>query len=771
MIEETDKLKHRKRERIIDLVLLFLIPLLMVFLLEGNSRNGTYAVFQWLSMNPFLFFCNYLLMLAMCLLLSVFRRQSVRALFMVFFCLLCSLFGIASYYKMLYRMEPVFLTDITQISDAMAVLTGLRFDIDIRRIAAWSVCGVLGMMIAFVGLKRFEHRRRWIPALFGVAMLVWLPSQYTFGLANGANRYDMVDHARNEGSLYTLIAMENHRQDLMHVDYHEDEVRAVYRDLQQKVQKVMPAETPNIVLILSESFADQAYLSKYLSLKQPLTPYYDTLMKESLSGQLRVPNIGGGTSESEFEVLTGLKSQYEINPYAMGLPAMNSMASVLREKGYNTTAIHWYAGVYYNRYNNLKKLGFDSFYTTDTTSKSFEKIGMFISDREHYASIMEQLKASDEKDFVFTLTMQNHGGYDYDDFRETYGAELFITDQLTTQGELIVNNFCYLVQQSDRALETFIEELREFDEPTMVVFFGDHIPPFGLAAYEELGISTKDEIGYLTPYFIWSNREDLHGELDMNAYQLGVHALTLAGMNDDPFMRYVEELREDGATKDEAYDLLSYDALFGKQYAYDEGALSPENMEFHIGGEMELLGFDAIQIGERIYLRPHMKNQNQKFKLLVNNQLRDTRYVPVSSNPLTLGCVMTRSGSTEYNRSNLLTFENTNDLLVKCGVLAYEELTLDTAEYSLIEEKSSTSYYLFRSDHSFDIEVSTAVLMDGEPWQWQPTYSISAAKQYGFDSEGRLYLAISKNQLRNSSSDSLKALLKEREAVLCMFLE
>ena len=75
----------------------------------------------------------------------------------------------------------------------------------------------------------------------------------------------------------------------------------------------------------------------------------------------------------------------------MGLPPVSSLASVLRDRGYEATAIHWYNGVYYNRYHNLRMLGFDSFFTLDTTVTPFEKKGMFVSDEEHYRAILHQL--------------------------------------------------------------------------------------------------------------------------------------------------------------------------------------------------------------------------------------------------------------------------------------------------------------------------------------------------------------------------------------------
>ncbi|NLO85281.1 MAG: sulfatase-like hydrolase/transferase [Clostridiales bacterium] len=811
MIEEITPIKTKKRERAASVALLFIVPLILILLLEGYSRNSFGSMVMWIRKSPFLFLCNYALMLSVYLMLYVFKKESTRAAIVVVLGLLASLLGMANYYKMLYRMEPVFLTDITQVRDAMATLTGMQFDIDTRRIIAWCVCSVVVLVIALIGLKKYEHRRRWIPALIGLAMLVWLPTQYTFKLANGTNRYDMVDHAKNEGSLYTLIAMENHRHDLMRLDYKEEDVRSKYRQLQEgpglaegglsdgladgKSNTVPPnealadgksnddpnpntvppsearqkGEAPNVIFVLAESFADEAYLSKYLNLTQSLTPFYDTLMDEALSGQLYVPKIGGGTSETEFEVLTGMKSQYAINPYSMGLPPTSSVASVLGAKGYEATALHWYAGVYYNRYNNLKMLGFDSFHTTDTSAKDFQKTGMFVSDEEHFSSVMNQLRSTEERDFIFTLTMQNHGGYEYDDFRETYGASQLFSDQLTPASEVIVNNFCYLVTQTDIALEKFIQELRAFQEPTIVVFFSDHIPPFGRAVFDELGISMQDDTSHLTPYFIWSNDENLSEHLDLKAYQLGAHALTIAGLNDDPFLHYVEELRAAGVADDSTYDLLSYDALFGKQYAYNEGNLSPKNENFQIGGEMKLLSIDTAVIDERIYLRPNMSAADQKFKLEVNGKKQDTYMMRKTDQPIEIRCVLANSSGQEYNHSNTLVFENSDDLVGSGGYLSSEKISLTNCEFELVEGKKSDGFYLFQSKDVFSSKVNTAMVSDGEFIQWQPIYGIVKAGQYGFDEQKKLTISVGKKSLPEPTPEALGDLLAQKNTILYIF--
>ncbi len=761
--------------RPLDAALTFAGPLFLLLMLEGYSRADFSAAFAWMAREPFLCAVNYGLFLGVCLLLSVIRSDRLRAAVTLLLALLCALMGIANHYKILYRLEPLLFTDVTQLADARATLTGLAFDIDGAAIVRVCVLFAAAIALCCALLKKRQAVRPVLPALFGLALLCWLPFQCTFELANGSVRTDMVDHARNEGSLYAAVAMENHRRALMRLDYDETDVRAQYRELMDQAGARTGAEPvskrPNIIFVLWESFADEAFLSQYLDLTEPLMPFYQQLEKSGQTGRLYVPKLGGGTSETEFEVLTGLRSKYAINPYSMGLPPINSLASTLRAKGYASTAIHWYSGVYYNRYKNLRMEGFDAFYTTDTTTKAFQRTGMFTSDAEHFRSIMEQLRTSEGRDFVFCLTMQNHGGYAYDDFRKAYGANVPFSNQLSAESELIVSNYCWLLRQSDDALRAFIGELERFDEPVLLVLFGDHIPPFGADVFEELGITAQGDAGHLTPYLIWSNAEALRGQRDMYAYQLGAYALTLAGLNDDPFLSYVERLREGGVEEDARYDLLSYDALFGRQYAYREGGLSPENPSFQIGGRMELTGFDAAEIGDAVYVRPRLAIKDQAYKLCVDGAVRDTCRIQKTGQTLTLQCVMTNSNGTRLNESNSQVYAGTDELLRQSGELAYQATPLWESDYELTRNLWYQNYCVFQSTEPFEAGRSTAATLDGEELQWQPVYGVGKAGQYGVDADGTVCLAVEKSALREYglTGEGLRAYLKRHRAQLIVF--
>ena len=639
-------------------------PICMLFLLEGFSRNNLLHVFEWLFQYPMAFLYSLGLIAGICLLPAWMKSTRAHHLMLLLGAFLSAVYGMVNHYKLIYRLEPILLTDVTQIQEALEV-AALGFDINWVMIALvlLAFAAVLVLLLRF--LPRRQVKRRFVLPVLGAALILWLSSMGNFSLFIHHNATDMNEQASKNGSLFTLIAMDRYRTSLMNIDYQQEEVEAVYARIQQEAPAADPdVKKPNIILVLSESFTDEAILGQYLDLTEPLMPFYQSLMPECRRGLVYVPKAGGGTSESEFEVLSALRSKYALNPYSIGLPPIRSIADILGDKGYTASAIHWHVGVFYNRYHNLRMQGFDSFKTLDTSSYPFQRIGSYTTDSEHYASAMEQLRRSEGRDLVFLLTMQNHGGYTYFDFRDEYGANTPFTNKLSPESEKVAANYCYLLKESDKALEKWIGELRTFEEPTVVIFFSDHLAPLGTSVLQELGMPTSGETAHQVPYFIWSNDASIQpGETDLYAYELSPYALSLLGLCDDPFFAYVEKLRIQGIRGDEDYDLLSYDALFGHQYAYQLAGFSPATENFRIGGDMTLSGFDAVREGDKIRVQPRMAEPYQRYTLYMNGKSMAGDLIPKSDNPFTLTCVMRSDSGKEYNRSQTLTYANTDELL------------------------------------------------------------------------------------------------------------
>ena len=113
--------------------------------------------------------------------------------------------------------------------------------------------------------------------------------------------------------------------------------------------------------------------------------------------------------------------------------------------------------------------------------------------------------------------------------------------------------FFALARESDKALEELITYYSNCEEPTLVVFFGDHQPPLKNAFYEvlygkSLSERTTGEVmqQYAVPFFIWANydigeREDVV----ISPNYLGVLTAQVAGLPLTGYMNFLSQMYEE----------------------------------------------------------------------------------------------------------------------------------------------------------------------------------------------------------------------------------
>ncbi len=754
-----------------DVLFLLLLPLAALVLLETFARGSFAAMLAWAKAKPVFFLQNLGFYLGVFWLLALIPSDRARLCASLSLALLCCVLGIVSFYKVRYRFEPILLSDLWLLAELPHAMGQLDLRIDWGQAARVMTLGlaVIGLALVFFRGRRAKSGFLW--PMLGLALMAALTPGCSFDRITQGSNTSLADCAHHGGTVFALVAAERQRQSIASFSYQEPEVDQAWQRIQGAASRGEgTGQSPNVILILSESFTDQAHLEKYLDFTRPLMPFYDQLIQGCATGEIYVPKQGGGTSETEFEVLTGLQSRYSVNPYSIGIPPLRSLAAALRERGYYASAIHWFNGIFYNRYKNLRLLGFDEFSTLETTRRSLERTGMFVSDREHYRWVLEKLKATQEKDFIFCITMQNHGTYGYDDFAQTYGADTPFGDSLSVESQQILRNYCYLLGQSDQALEGLIRELSAFPEPTVVAFFGDHIPPLGIEVYEELGMPMEGEAGHLCPYFIWSNQGDLSQRLPpMKAWQFGAHVLALAGLGDDPFFGYIEELRAKGLDTDPDYDLLSYDALFGKQRAYALAGIQPQSPDWQIGGKMELLGFDTFPMDGAVYVMPRLADPAQSFRLAVNGQALNDWLVLDTRDPFTLQCVMTSPEGKQLNQTESVSFASSQELLEQSGRLQAPALALEKVPFHM--EKEEGGFWLAVSDEPFGA-LASCLTLEGKRQEWQFPYGFRRPGQYYVGKEAApLSLTIRKESFREyePTPEGLAAYFRDQKATLWLF--
>lgn len=280
-----------------------------------------------------------------------------------------------------------------------------------------------------------------------------------------------------------------------------------------------PSETakdkqPNIIIIQNESQADFSRI-KDLNLSSDPLAFQHSLKENTVHGSLNVSVYGGGTANTEYEVLTSnalTMLSNNVFPYQQLIDGKrNSLASLLKNHGYDTVAMHPQSSLNYNRRNVYEAFDFAQSYFLDSkpSINSLYQTQMergFVSDKSLFEGV-ESLYSKKDKGsplFTFLVTMQGHGGY----------ASSHFENPVTVDGsaETYPEEAEYLssLQSSDQAFKGLIDYFKTYDEPTLIVMYGDHQPHLSDNFYqnfmpETLGNNPDLSPTYTTPFVIWSN--------------------------------------------------------------------------------------------------------------------------------------------------------------------------------------------------------------------------------------------------------------------------
>lgn len=339
---------------------------------------------------------------------------------------------------------------------------------------------------------------------------------------------------------------------------------------------------PNIICIMNESLSDLSVLGEFTT-NQDYMPFMHSLTENTVKGNLYVPVIGAGTSNTEFEFLTGHTTAFlpsGSNAYMLYVKnPLASLVSTLEGQGYSSWAFHPYYSTGWDRVPVYGNLGFNSFsflenlidvsllddYTKnggdaeylqsliDTYYPDRENmlVRQYVSDSYNYDVIINNYENRDKSQpyFVFNVTMQNHGGY-------SKGASNFdeciqITSSATYYNK--ASKYLSLVKASDDAFKDLIEYFSNVDEPTVICMFGDHQPNIetdfiasllGVNNINNLTIE-QEQARHVTPFYIWANYDIEEKYIDkLSSNYLSSYMLDIAGVKLTEYNKYLLKLSE-----------------------------------------------------------------------------------------------------------------------------------------------------------------------------------------------------------------------------------
>ncbi len=362
------------------------------------------------------------------------------------------------------------------------------------------------------------------------------------------------------GALYTFVTSYKGNKEAVAQNYTPEAIEAIRREF--KEQPFIESETkkPNILFVQTESFIDP-YSLKGITYSEDPIPCMRPYLGTPWSGKMEVPDVN--TARTEFEVLTGIRIkdlfEYQV-PYTSdvldGRP-IESVAHILKQKGYHTTAIHNNEGSFYSRDKVYGLLGFERFIALeDMTGVTYSK--NWPKDEVLKDYIVKTLQGTEGRDFIYTVTVGTHSSYDTE--YNTSESVIKVRGLASPEAIAQVQDYVDRLHETDAMLGELMRTLRASVEPTILVVYGDHIP--GL---EALTMDTRYEKNKV-PYLVMSNYV-MQGDMpkETTSYRLYTEVLNQVGIQGGILQAAHNSLWRD-ADYFEKLDLVAYDTLIGSNH-------------------------------------------------------------------------------------------------------------------------------------------------------------------------------------------------------------
>ena len=615
------------------LILLPVTALLVTAAVELLNRGLSFSrLFQFILQRPGYFLYNALIVLTSLVFSELFKRR--RAVLCTT-CFVWLLLGVVQYIVVKERTQPFCSVDILMLKEAFSLIT-LYFTWPQIILMFTAGFGAIALVILLFARMRRRRRVNFAASLAAFVGFVLLTTMVAaVGLREGAfpRRFDNMVEAYNDYGFATCFVFTFGQQGISRPNtYSADSVDEILEEIAQQTdtsELVYPVfdeddnlAHPNIVFVQLESFFDVGTIKGCTCSSDP-TPWFNRLSSRFPSGLLYVPTVGGGTANTEFEIISGLALDFfGVGEYPYKTVLQNttceSVCYDLKQLGYATTALHNNRATFYSRNQVYPNLGFDRFVSLEYMQDvKYTSLG-WAKDACLTEEILTALDTTDERDLVYCVAVETHGKY-----AETYEYSEgdIVVESLPEQIPLApFQNFVNALPGTDRFLRDLTLALLRFDEPTIVVAYGDHLPALEL----EDDMLTTGSI-YATRYVIWNNFGGTFEAPNLEAYRLYANLLRQLGFSGGVVTKLNQsvDVSETGEEYLDKLELLEYDMLYGDREAF-AGEYPYQRTDLHMGTrDITLAG--AVCEYRRLLVRG--ENFTEFSKIVADGQVLDTIYV------------------------------------------------------------------------------------------------------------------------------------------------
>lgn len=677
--------RHERRERILEarrnsafakkmqpvyafmnrfsLIFHALLACIINFVIEAISRHSVVAAWDYMTGTPMVFLYNAFMIFVTFSIVYLFKRRIfVRMIIGAIWVIL----GIANGYILLKRVTPFNAQDLKIAGDGIALINNYCNGFEVVVIAVGAVALLIWLISMWRRGGQYAGKIHHIAALIGIIVCGVL---YTFVTNIAIDKrvvstyFGNIAFAYEDYGLPYCFSASLFNTGISEPNgYTKKAMAKIDKDgeLNQTAASRSSDELPNIIVVQLESYFDVANAELFTT-SEDACPNLHNLYQNYSNGYFKVPSVGAGTANTEFEVLTGMNlryfgpGEYPYKTYSKKHPT-ESAATALASLGYGTHALHDNTGNFYSRANVFNNMGFDTF-----TSKEFMNVlqtteNGWAKDEILTQHIMEAMDTTKQEDFVFTVSVQGHGNYP-----ETQVIE---NPKIKVEGiedEALKNKWEYYVNQvyeMDQFVGDLIKAVEERNEPSVVVFYGDHLPTMGLKA-EDL----KSRYLYNTNYVIWDNIGLQKDDKNIPAYQLMSEVLNRLDIHSGTVFNYHQQRK---GTKNYLSDLelLQYDILYGKQYVYNgkapitEGHMVMGIRNVSLSSIVPQLNSGYSLYGENFtkYSRVYVNGEKQKSSFLNNTRINLSETELKDGDVIQVGQV--GSSDTIFRMSDKYTYQN-----------------------------------------------------------------------------------------------------------------
>ncbi len=599
-------------------------------IIETLGRAPTTSIWggiEFFFENPLVFLYNALIIYATLVIASIFRRR-------VFVFTLVTLFwlviGIANGVILTQRMTPFTVKDLSILEDGITIVTNYMSTFQIVMIAAGAVIAIGLLVLLFIKgpKKKGEVKRK--RNIIGVVLVIAM----TFAVTTGMIRTEKVETFfgnlayayRDYGVVYCFVNTWLNTGISKPSGYDEEMMLSIFNEEELGDDNAMLLESkdvdeqyPNILFLQLESFIDPSHITS-IELSEDACPNFRQLLADYPSGKLTVPACGAGTANVEFEVMSGLSVKFfgpGEYPYKSVLTekTMETLGYDLKSLGYSTHAIHNHRAVFYNRNSVFANMGMDTFTSIEYMNDVEKTPKNWAKDNVLVGCITDALESTESRDMIYTISVQGHGKYPTEQVIED--PEITVTsapsESLKWRYEYYVNQ----VYEMDQFIGDLTERLSEYDEPVVLVMYGDHIPAINITESD-----LEDGDLYGTEYVIWSNFGLDGNDEDMYTYQLASHLMEMLDMQVGTVFTYQQNHKNSETYLDDL-KAIGYDILYGDYYLYGgENPFEPTDMKM---GVKDIKIEEIVQIGDKYYIKG--QNFTEYSKITLNGKELKTIYL------------------------------------------------------------------------------------------------------------------------------------------------